>query len=61
MQCYASTKIKNRQGKSIEDLPVAKEGHVFNLSRRVTECNYECCRYMAEWRFNDVRHLICKR
>ncbi|EEU9537503.1 hypothetical protein BB552_24975 [Escherichia coli] len=60
MQCYASTKIKNRQGKSIEDLPVAKDGHAFNFSRRVTECNNECHRYMAEWRCNDVRHLICK-
>ncbi|HAH0862428.1 TPA: hypothetical protein GFX54_12090 [Escherichia coli] len=60
MQCYASTKIKNRQGKSIEDLPVAKEGHAFNLSSRVTECNNGCCRYRTEWCFNDVRHLICK-
>nr|DAH27660.1 MAG TPA: hypothetical protein [Caudoviricetes sp.] len=25
-----------------------KDGHAFNLSRRVTECNYECCRYMVE-------------
>lgn len=29
MQCYASTKIKNRQGKSIEDLPVAKVANAF--------------------------------
>lgn len=28
---YASTKIKNRQGKSIKDLPVAKSGHILTL------------------------------
>ncbi|EEW1022670.1 hypothetical protein EGX60_24825 [Escherichia coli] len=60
MQCYTSTKIKNRQGKSSKDLPVAKDGHAFNLSSRVTECNNECHRSMAEWCFNDVRHFILK-
>ena len=42
----------------MEDLPVAKDGHAFNLSSRVTEFNNDRRRYLAERRFNDFHQFI---
>ncbi len=47
---------KNRPGKSVKNMPVAKGSQVLNMICLSVGCNNFTCNYASMWCFCDVRH-----